>query len=107
MTTETLKEIRTILTDLTTDAQTRCSQVRKIVDDAIASQENPFHAEAIQWMKQNFGIRFRGSALWVKSFAHYNAKHGTMLDMRCAPCYSKVLNFIIVQAEMVKVADSE
>jgi len=55
----------------------------------------------IEWMKKHgyqylkFGSRGVGKTIWSLAFEYYNANHEVKIGMSCAPCYVKVLNFII------------
>lgn len=59
-----------------------------------------FTKEEIEWMKKNcHSPRITngeiGKSLWFRAFDFYNKNNEAKLGMSCAPCYFKVIGYII------------
>lgn len=53
--------------------------------------------EEIEHLKKTVAGTYvnRNNPIWIKAFGLYNEKNIKQLGMNCAPCYGKVLNFIL------------
>lgn len=70
----------------------------KIYEDAAMSQHEKdlefFDYQTIGWMKRNSTPSYSNHPVWIKAFKIYN-RSNKPLSRLCAPCYFKVLQYII------------
>lgn len=96
---EIISSIRGIAENLSEDCATRISNILTVIADRWHDPKKfQFNDEEIEFMKRSATkgpTRNMGARVWSRAFQFYNTHNTPRLHPQCAPCYSKVLNFIL------------